>query len=209
MNDSIFLLFCGTVIMLTLSPGPDIIFVISQSLQKGYEYGIKISLGLITGLFLYTIASILGLSWILNQFPEISSSIKILGAVYIGFLAYLEYPKRKKIKLKKSTDYNKNPFIIGLIMNLSNPKVMLFFISLFPQFIFHNTWPIKYQFFVLGITFMVIALLIFSLVSVLSTFFRKKTLSNFSSKYFSYLSSFILASISILLFFSEIKNLFK
>ena len=209
MNDSIFLLFCGTVIILTLSPGPDIIFVISQSLQKGYEYGIKISLGLITGLFLYTIASILGLSWILNQFPEISSSIKIFGAVYIGFLAYLEYPKRKKIKLKKSTDYNKSPFIIGLIMNLSNPKIMLFFISLFPQFIFHNTWSIKYQFFFLGATFMLIALLIFSLVSILSSFFRKKTLSKFSSKYFSYFSSFILAGISILFFFSEIKNLFK
>ncbi|MDG2371176.1 MAG: LysE family translocator [Flavobacteriaceae bacterium] len=209
MNDSIFLLFCSTVIIITLSPGPDIIFVISQSLQKGYEYGIKVSLGLITGLFLYTIASILGLSWVLNQFPQISSSIKIFGAIYIGYLAYLEFPKKEKRKIKKSTDYNKDPYTIGLIMNLSNPKIILFFISLFPQFVFHNDWSIKYQFFVLGATFIIIALLIFSLVSILSSLFRKKILSKFNSKYFSYLSSFILASISILLFFSEIKYLFK
>jgi threonine/homoserine/homoserine lactone efflux protein len=209
MDVSIILLFCSTVTILTLSPGPDIIFVISQSLQRGYKYGVKISLGLVTGLFIYTIASSFGLSWVLDQFPNVSSLIKIVGAFYIGFLAYEEFPKKGIIKLKEPINNKNNPFFTGLIMNLSNPKIMLFFVSLFPQFVFHNNWPIKYQFLILGIVFIIIAFLIFSLVSVLSYFLIKKTFSNFNHKYFSYSSCFVLGSISVLLFVSEIKNIFE
>ena len=207
MDVSIILLFCSTVTILTLSPGPDIIFVISQSLQRGYKYGVKISLGLVTGLFIYTIASSFGLSWVLDQFPNISSSIKIFGGFYIGILAIKEFPVKEKIKTKKSVT-DTNPFFIGLIMNLSNPKVMLFFISLFPQFLFHNSWPTRYQFLILGIVFIVISFLIFILVSVLSDYLIKNK-SSFNPKYFSYLSCFILASISFLILIGEIKNIFE
>lgn len=207
MNFSIFTLFCVTVAILTISPGPDIFFVVSQSLHKGYKYGIKISLGLVTGLFVYTIALSFGLSLLMDQFPNISSSIKIFGGFYIGMLAIKEFPVKEKLKTTNSVT-DTNPFFIGLLMNLSNPKVMLFFISLFPQFLFHNSWPIKYQFLVLGIVFIVIAFLIFSLVSVLSDYLIKSKTS-FNPKYFSYLSCFILGSISVLILIGEIKNIFE
>ena len=207
MDFSIFTLFCVTVAILTITPGPDIIFVVSQSLNKGYKYGIKVSLGLMAGLFIYTIASSFGLSLLLDQFPNILSSIKIFGAFYIGILAIKEFPVKEKIRTKKSVT-DTNPFFIGLIMNLSNPKVMLFFISLFPQFLFHNSWPTRYQFLILGIVFIVISFLIFILISVLSDCLIKNK-SSFNPKYFSYLSCFILASISFLILIGEIKNIFE
>ena len=208
MDVSIILLFCSTVTILTLSPGPDIIFVISQSLQRGYKYGVKISLGLVTGLFIYTIASSFGLSWVLDQFPNVSSLIKIVGAFYIGFLAYEEFPKKGIIKLKEPINNKNNPFFTGLIMNLSNPKIMLFYVCQLFR-LFSVQFCLKYQFLILGIVFIIIAFLIFSLVSVLSYFLIKKTFSNFNHKYFSYLSCFVLGSISVLLFLSEIKNIFE
>ena len=208
MDFSVFFLFCSTVILLTIIPGPDIIYVISQSLHKGYRHGVMISIGLVTGLFIYTIATSIGISWILDKFPNLSTSIKIIGAFYIGYLAYQEFPneeKTKNIEIRKNT----NPFFSGLIMNLSNPKIILFFTSLFPQFIFHDKLPIKYQFLILGTVFIIIALSIFSFVAILSNYLINKKRLSLNPKYFSYLSSLVLGSISISLLFSEIKDVFK
>lgn len=207
MDISIFLLFCITVLILTFSPGPDIIFVITQSLQKGYKYGFKISFGLVTGLFIYTLASTFGLSLILKGFPGFYYWIKICGAVYIGFLAYKELPISRIIKSVNSK--KNNPFFDGLIMNLSNPKIMFFFISLFPQFIFHDKLSITYQFLILGIVFIVIAFLIFVFVSIIASHLGSKSPININSKYFSYIQFIILGIISVLFFISGIKDIIK
>ena len=207
MNDSIFLLFCTTVILLTLSPGPDIIYVFTQSVNKGYKYGIIISAGLVTGLFIYTIASSLGISWILDEFPYLTTLIKLGGGIYIGLLAFKEFQGKEK-KIKNYLN-NSGPFTTGLIMNLSNPKIILFFISFFPQFIFHDKLSIKYQFLILGIVFILIAFLIFSLISFFSDYLIKQNFSKINSKYFSYIPSFTLGIISLLIFISEIKYFIK
>ena len=207
MNDSIFLLFCTTVILLTLSPGPDIIYVFTQSVNKGYKYGIIISAGLVTGLFIYTIASSLGISWILDKFPYLTTLIKLGGGIYIGLLAFKEFPGKEKQFINYLN--SSGPFTTGLIMNLSNPKIILFFISLFPQFIFHDKLSIKYQFLILGIVFILIAFLIFSLISIFSDYLIRQSFSKINSKYFSYIPSFTLGIISLLIFISEIKYFIK
>ena len=206
MDFSIFTLFCVTVAILTITPGPDIIFVVSQSLNKGYKYGIKISIGLVAGLSIYTIGSIYGISTFLDLYPKSSSIIKVFGAFYIGFLAYIEFTKKKKNKIEKSKNSNNNPFFVGLVMNISNPKVMLFFASIFPQFIFHNEWPVKFQFLILGIIFISIAFIIFIIASVVSSILVTRKILILNSKYLSYFSSFVLGGISVFILLSEIKN---
>ena len=209
MDQDVFFMFCGTVTLLTLSPGPDIIFVLSQSIQRGINQGVLISLGLITGLFIYTMLSVFGLSWILLEYNYVASVIKLIGAIYLGYLAFLSLPVNAMKLSENKIQSFQNPYKTGLIMNLSNPKIMLFFLSLFPQFIFHKTLPINYQFFILGITFIFIAFIIFFLVSILAEKIGKNLKQNFYSSYFNYTTFLVLITISLSFFISEINNLIK
>ena len=166
------LLFLTSSIFLTLSPGPDILFVISTTISQGLKNGIKVSLGLCLGLIIHTFLVILGLASLLETFPEIFRSIEILGGIYLIFIAYNNFIVDKK---KENQKRRKESYVVtGFIMNLTNPKVSLFFISFFPGFIFSSTLSLKTQFTVLGSLFIIQALIIFCLVSFISYYFGKR-----------------------------------
>ena len=166
------LLFLTSSIFLTLSPGPDILFVISTTISQGLKNGIKVSLGLCLGLIIHTFLVILGLASLLETFPEIFRSIEILGGIYLIFIAYNNFIVDKK---KENQKTRKESYVVtGFIMNLTNPKVSLFFISFFPGFIFSSILSLKTQFTVLGSLFIIQALIIFCLVSFISYYFGKR-----------------------------------
>ena len=81
------LLFIISSIVLTLSPGPDILFVISTTISQGLRCGIKVSLGLCSGLIAHTFLVVFGLSTLIETFPFIIRVIELLGASYLIFLA--------------------------------------------------------------------------------------------------------------------------
>ena len=163
------LLFFFTSISLTLFPGPDILFVVSTSLQKGWKKGVKLSLGLTSGIIIHTIVVVLGLGTILKHQPNAIRVIEISGATYLIYLAiqiWRNSIKNQNNPLKPSKD--RNIFLTGFIMNLSNPKVSLFFLSFFPGFLFHHEWSYAQQFLILGSIFFVQALFIFIGCSILA-----------------------------------------
>ena len=154
-------------ISLTLFPGPDILFVISISLQKGWKKGVELSLGLTSGIIIHTLAVVLGLGAILKHQPNAIRVIEISGATYLIYLAvqiWINSIKNQNNSLKPSK--HKNLFLTGFIMNLSNPKVSLFFISFFPGFLFHHEWTYTLQFLILGSIFFVQALFVFISCSI-------------------------------------------
>ena len=120
--------------LLTVSPGPDIVYVVSQSIAQGQKTGVAVSLGLTTGLWVHTALVALGLSvWIVDT-PFVMTFLKILGSLYFAFLAYEVFRKKVNFAFKESQSLSfVNSFRVGLFMNLLNPKVSLFFIAFFPE----------------------------------------------------------------------------
>ena len=140
--------------MLTLSPGPDILFVISSSLAKGWRKGVQLTLGLTSGILIHTSVVVFGVGSMLNAYPQVLRLIEIAGGSYLIFLALrLLKSSSKSLNSKEKPLKKQNLFLTGLIMNLTNPKVGLFFLSFFPGFLFHDSWPFSKQFMVLGILF--------------------------------------------------------
>ena len=156
---------------LTISPGPDILYVISQSIIKGRKSAFMISLGLTAGLLVHTFLVAIGLSVIISQNENIINIIKLLSVFYFFYLIVLVFLKRND-NLKQNEDgFSENQFKKGLIMNLLNPKVSLFFIAFFPNFLFHDQISNQIQFLILGLIFWLQATIVFLLVSVFSSKF--------------------------------------
>ena len=176
MNTEI-VLFLISSITLTLMPGPDILFVISQSISKNRLTGVLISLGLCSGLLIHTIFLVFGLSSIIsnNYF-----TFQLFSSFYLLLLMLQEINLLPNIYSSRSNFNFNSPYLKGLIMNLINPKVILFFIAFFPAFLFSNTLDVKIQFAILGLIFFTQALIIFISLSYLSE--RIFNLFNISSK---------------------------
>ena len=168
MDIDVLLTFILTSLLLTISPGPDIIYVISQSISKGVKSAITTSLGLTSGLLVHTFLVTIGLSLIISQNEYVFNFIRLLGVLYFSYLIILVFISRNKKKELDINNKSSNDFYRGLIMNLLNPKVSLFFIAFFPGFLFHNDLNNEIQFLILGGIFWLQATLVFLLVSLLS-----------------------------------------
>ena len=168
MDVDVLLTFVLTSLLLTISPGPDIIYVISQSISKGVKSAITTSLGLTSGLLVHTFLVTIGLSLIISQNEYVFNFIRLLGILYFSYLIILVFISRNKKKELDINNKSSNDFYRGLIMNLLNPKVSLFFIAFFPGFLFHNDLNNEIQFLILGGIFWLQATLVFLLVSLLS-----------------------------------------
>lgn len=165
--------FLGASILLSLMPGPDNIFVLTESITKGHKNGVAVSVGLCSGVLVHTLAAATGLSLILMQSAVAFSIIKYLGAAYLLYLAYkASQDTMPNLQLKNSTistSFNAFPLIRkGFLMNVLNPKVSLFFIAFLPQFVSPDGYHPVLQMMILGAVFMLQALIIFSGIALLS-----------------------------------------
>lgn len=158
--------FVISSLVLTISPGPDIIYVLSQSIIKGKKSAIMVSLGLTSGLLIHTFFVSIGLSLIIIENKEYLFFLKILSVMYFLYLIFKVYVNRNIDLNFEKKNTNRNEFYKGLVMNLLNPKVGLFFVALFPGFLFHNQLSDQTQFFILGFIFWFQATMIFLIVSV-------------------------------------------
>ena len=162
--------FILAVSILAISPGPDNIFVLMQSVVHGKKYGLATIIGLMTGCIVHTTFVAVGISTIIKENNTIFLGIKILGAVYLLYLAYKVITGGSEISMSTEKIDKKTPFQlfkIGFIMNVLNPKVTLFFLALFPGFLFSEILPISLQFYTLGALFILVSFVVFSLIAIL------------------------------------------
>ena len=163
--------FITATSLLAISPGPDNIYVMMQSIVNGKKYGIATVLGLMTGCIIHTSIVAFGASTVLQQNPTLFFVIKLLGALYLLYLAYSVYRSTGKIELDGETVPQKTTFQLfkqGFIMNVLNPKVTLFFLALFPGFLFSDTMNEVIQFYILGFLFILVSFVIFSTIAILA-----------------------------------------
>ena len=162
--------FILAVSILAISPGPDNIFVLMQSVVHGKKYGLATIIGLMTGCIVHTTFVAVGISTIIKENNTIFLVIKILGAVYLLYLAYKVITAGSEISMSTEKIDKKTPFQLfktGFIMNVLNPKVTLFFLALFPGFLFSEILPISLQFYILGALFILVSFVVFSLIAIL------------------------------------------
>ena len=161
-----FTTFLLASIALTLSPGPDILYVLTQSISNGKKYGIATAAGLVSGILVHTTLIALGVSAIIQQSEILFTGIKITGASYLLWIAYQVFKAPDTIELSTHQNTKKSLFSLvkqGFIMNVLNPKVTLFFLAFFPGFINESLGNVTQQIYFLGFLFMLQAFLIFSL----------------------------------------------
>ena len=163
--------FFTTSVLLAIIPGPDNIFVLTQSIFQGKKSGLIIMLGLCTGLIFHTLAVTLGVAVIFQTSIFAFTILKIIGAMYLLYLAWQIFKAgNQKIDTKNNNaniDYKKL-YYRGIIMNITNPKVSIFFLAFLPQFTNPNLGSIPLQMLLLGILFLIAALLVFSLIAIYS-----------------------------------------
>jgi threonine/homoserine/homoserine lactone efflux protein len=163
--------FALASLLLAISPGPDNIFVLTQSVARGAKYGIAIASGLITGCIVHTSIVALGFAVIIRDNEWLLYSIKIAGAIYLLYLAFKIYRSGGSIEFGDSRTSSQSLwklYKIGITMNLLNPKVTLFFLALLPQFIIADSFPDWIQIYMLGGVFMLVSLLVFYGLAVLA-----------------------------------------
>lgn len=162
--------FSIATLALALSPGPDNIYVITQSLVNGTKSGIATTAGLISGCIVHTILLAFGVSALITASEEIYYGIKVLGALYLLYLAFSVYRSDTKVSFsgKAPEKSNWKLFRQGVFMNLVNPKVMIFFLAFFPAFLWDESENTARQFFILGGAFMVVSFITFTMLAILA-----------------------------------------
>jgi len=163
--------FLTASVLLTLSPGPDIIYVLVQGMTNGWRHGFVTALGLVTGIVVHTTLVAFGVSAVIQRSDSIFLAVKVLGAAYLFYLAYMVYKGDSTIQMSTGGVIKRtytSLFKQGLLMNVLNPKVAIFFLAFFPGFLWEPEGNTVLQFYILGFLFMLQALLIFSMVAVLS-----------------------------------------
>jgi threonine/homoserine/homoserine lactone efflux protein len=156
--------------LLALAPGPDNIFVLTQSAVHGKSAGIVTTLGLLTGVLVHTCAVALGVAVIFQTSEVAFAVLKYIGAAYLLYLAWKAFRAKGqsihssgegRIKLRKL-------YVRGIIMNITNPKVSIFFLAFLPQFANPERGSMALQFLELGGLFILSASVIFFMISFLA-----------------------------------------
>ena len=176
------LLFALAALILAITPGPNMVYLISRTLSQGQKAGLISLLGVIIGFLFHIVLVSFGLTAVLFTIPYAYTVLKWTGALYLVYLAFQALkPNGKNIFAVEQTlkvDAPGKLFSIGFLTNVLNPKVAVFYLSLFPQFIKPAYGSIFFQSLTLGTTQLVISfltnLLIILFAAKLASFFQKQ-----------------------------------
>ena len=167
--------FFGVAVVLALTPGPDNIFVLVQSAQRGWRAGMAVVLGLCAGLVVHTAAVALGLAAVFAASAVAFTVLKFCGAAYLAYLAWqaLRAPAAVASEVPTDAPVAQAPSLgrmvgRGVVMNLTNPKVLVFFLAFLPQFADPARGSVALQLMVLGVVFMLATLLVFGAIACFS-----------------------------------------
>lgn len=205
MTLSHFLYFLGASIAITVAPGPDNLFVMTQGITRGRKPAIITALGMCSGLSIHTTAAAFGISALFYSSAIAFNAVKFTGSMYLLFLACRTLKDRTRIELASTDDLPAAAlFRRGFLMNVLNPKVAMFFLAFLPQFVPPYARHITLHILLLGLVFMVQAVVIFSLIGYFSGSIAKTLLSRPKiARYFDWLTAGVFTSLGIRLALTE------
>lgn len=162
--------FFAASLALGVAPGPDNIFVLTQSAVHGRVVGLVVTLGLCTGLIVHTLAVALGVAALFKASSVAFTALKVVGAGYLLYLAWMAFrASAAKVNLHDNLQLNLWQYYRrGIFMNVTNPKVSIFFLAFLPQFADPQRGPLTLQIAVLGLLFILATILVFGSVALLA-----------------------------------------
>ncbi len=141
-DQTVLMAYTATCVALFITPGPDMSLFLSKTLSGGRRHGIAAMSGAQIGCIVHTVLAAIGLSALLNASATAFTILKIVGALYLGWMAYDSIRNGSSLNVR---DNGADPdlqrrgvwrtFLMGIGINLSNPKVVLFFVTFLPQFV--------------------------------------------------------------------------
>ena len=179
-SDSQFwLVFLTAALVLNASPGPDILYVVSQSLRGGKRHGIVSSAGVCSGALFHVFIGAMGLSALVLSLPFALESLKFIGVAYLMYLAWQTFTRPAAVFTDNTptvTDADGlwQVYRQGVWIDILNPKVALFFLAFLPQFIRPEIGQLTAQFVLLGLTIIAMAFVIESLYAVMAAQLTEK-----------------------------------
>lgn len=163
--------FVVASVLLILAPGPDVIFLVSQSAAQGPRAGFLTALGLASGNLVHTFLAALGISVVFRASPVAFQGLKIAGVAYLLYLAWKAVrakapnPEAAAVALEAPRP-GAGLFLRGVLMNVLNPKVALFFLAFLPQFVNPATGPVWIQMVLYGVIFTTLVVVIFGTIGL-------------------------------------------
>ncbi|THD45444.1 MAG: LysE family translocator [Bradyrhizobium sp.] len=150
--------FVAASVLLALTPGPDMAFFLTRTLRDGRSCGFAALAGALSGVVVHTFAAALGLSALIAASARAYDAVKIAGALYLLYLAWaaLRHGATLKFETGGAPGGLRSAYLAGLLINLTNPKIILFFVTFLPQFIDVGDPNPSARFFVLGFSFILI-----------------------------------------------------
>ena len=170
-----FYLFLTVSIVINLSPGPDMIYTAARSLSQGTRAGVFSAMGIFTGCLFHIAAAVFGLSKIIEESVLLFSIIKHAGAAYLIYLGIKSLLNKQKTPAEiEALPFisNRKIFLQGMLTNILNPKVAVFFLSFLPQFIDPQSAYLREQIAFLGLWFDAQGVLILIIIASLTGSFR-------------------------------------
>ena len=155
--------------LLAIAPGPDNVFVLTQSALHGKLSGLVVVFGLCTGLLVHTTAVAFGVAVIFQASTLAFTLLKIIGACYLVYLAWQIFRATPE-QIRMQSDQQKSLGTLyrrGIIMNVTNPKVSIFFLAFLPQFADPVRGPISLQMVALGGIFITATILVFGAIALI------------------------------------------
>ena len=172
--------FLSASFLIGIAPGPDNLFVLTVSAANGKRAGVWVTFGLCTGLLGHTAAVVLGVAAVLQASPIAFTALQLIGAGYLAYLAWGAFrsnPRSLDGELGQTKLDAWHLYRRGIVMNITNPKVSMFFLAFLPQFVDSSQEGTTMQILFLGALFMLMTLIVFGGVALLAgqlgAFFRR------------------------------------
>jgi threonine/homoserine/homoserine lactone efflux protein len=202
------LLFIVYGVLLNLIPGPDSLLIVGRAATQGFKAGSAATLGVGSGTFLHILAATFGLSAILATSSIAFTVVKVCGAVYLIYMAlsiFRDSAEQKKMSdIKPATTSLQRVYAQGLITNLFNPKVAIFFLAFMPQFISESSDNKAMAFVFLGVIFNLNAMILCHFIAWVSSASSKKlAVSQSVRKWLLRVTAGLFATLGLRLLFSS------
>lgn len=165
--------FIAVILLFLVPPGPDMAYMLAVGLEGGRRSALKAILGIGTGMSVYAAAVVVGIGEIAQSYPLVLDAVRIFGAVYLLWLAYVTMRSARRAISGHSDITTGRWYLRGVFVSLTNPKVGLFFLAVLPQFIGSAENP-DLQMAVLGAVNVLIEMVLYGCVGVLSGVFHAR-----------------------------------
>jgi threonine/homoserine/homoserine lactone efflux protein len=155
------LLFVGAGLLLNLTPGPDVLYIVGRSVGQGRTAGVVSALGIAAGCLVHITAAVLGLSTLMIQLPVAFRVVQYAGAAYLVWLGVRSLSGAQgAVARAPQPAAMRRVFLQGALTNILNPKVALFFLAFLPQFVDPGRGSLPLQFALLGLIFVTNGLMV-------------------------------------------------